>query len=588
MCRRFDHHRPAQFIAEPRSLLTPPIADTVNLTESSEKCAPARTRPSQEHTERLLATENETLRLPNSILAAFLLTVLASAPIALAQTIVPPSDAPAQLQKIFASFDHPDTPGCAVGVSLANTPVFTAAYGMADLEHNIPLTPTSILEPGSITKQFTAAAILLLAQDGKLSLEDPIRKYLPELPPEDAAITIRHLLNHTSGLRDWGSVAAIAGAPRFTRTYNNTYALDITARQHALNYPVGSAYSYTNTGFNLLAIIAERVAGQSLPAFTRERIFLPLGMTSTQWRDDYQRIVPNRALAYTQTAGVTRLLMPFENVYGNGGLLTTIPDLLRWNSNFTEMKVGGPTFIAAQLQQGHLTNGRTIAYAAGLEVLQYKGLREVSHSGSTAGYQAWLARYPDQRLSVALLCNSTTANPIEMGHRVADVYLTRAQPKSVLTRASALDAASLKDKAGLYRSDRDHSIVTVAPGDTPAFSFETNAEGHVTGLTLENQVDGPHHYDKVAPATPTPAELQSMVGKYSSDEAEVILTVALENNALAIHRRPDSVIPLKATYRDAFSSSIGTVRFFRDSTGLATEMSIGQDRVWDLRLKRIP
>jgi CubicO group peptidase (beta-lactamase class C family) len=230
--------------------------------------------------------------------------------------------------------------------------VLNAAYGMADLEHNIALSPDSVFEPGSVTKQFTAAAVLLLAQDGKLSLDDPVRKYIPELPDYGSAITIRHLLNHTSGLRDWGYVADIGGWPRGTRVNSNANVLDIAARQKALNYPPGAEYSYTNTGFNLLAIHVGRVAGKSLAEFTRERIFLPLGMTSTEWRDDYRRIVRNRAIAYAQTGGATRLDMPFEDAHGNGGLLTTVGDLLRWNRNFTEMKVGGTALVEAQLQQG--------------------------------------------------------------------------------------------------------------------------------------------------------------------------------------------------------------------------------------------
>jgi CubicO group peptidase (beta-lactamase class C family) len=538
--------------------------------------------------------------------------VLVLAPLACAQTLVPPADAPAQIQKIFASFDHVDTPGCAVGVSLDDTVVYSAAYGMADLEHHVALTKDSVFEPGSITKQFTAAAVLLLAEDGKISIDDPVRKYLPELPEYESPITIRHLLNHTSGLRDWGSVLAVSGWPRFTRTNSNANVLDIAARQRSLNYAPGAAYSYTNTGYNLLAILVERVSGKTLPAFTRERIFVPLGMTSTQWRDDYRRIVPNRAIGYTQSDGAIRQDMPFENAYGNGGLLTTVGDLLRWNRNFTEMKVGGAGFIQAQVQQGRLNDGRTIAYAAGLEVLTYKGLREVSHSGSTAGYQAWLARYPDQRLSVAVLCSSTSANPTSMGHRVAEVYLASAMTKAVPPASVKVEPALLTEEAGLYRSDRDHSTVVVKLVDgqlqmaghcclrntsakqfvldssNAVNEFETSASGKVTGIRMESQVDGFHHYEKVGMGSPSRADLQSMVGQYVSNEAEVTLSVVIGPEGLTIHRRPDSVISLQPTYRDGFSSSLGTIRFFRDTAGKVTEMSISEDRLWDLRLKRVP
>src|SRR5215472_13015117 len=239
--------------------------------------------------------------------ARLLLALLAAA--ATAQSLAPPPGAVEKVNKIFAQFARIDGPGCAVGVGQEGQQVLVASYGMADLEHSVSLTPASVFEPGSVTKQFTAAAVLLLAQDGKLSLDDPARKYFPELPDHANTITIRHLLNHTSGLRDWGEVAAVGGWPRGTRANSNANVLDITIRQKALNYPPGAEWSYTNTGYNLLAMLVGRVSGKSLAEFTRERIFLPLGMTSTEWRDDYQRIVHNRAMAYAQSGGIVRLDM---------------------------------------------------------------------------------------------------------------------------------------------------------------------------------------------------------------------------------------------------------------------------------------
>jgi CubicO group peptidase (beta-lactamase class C family) len=536
---------------------------------------------------------------------------------ALAQKIAPPPDAASEVENIFAPFNHTDTPGCAVGVSIDSATVLSAAYGMADLEHNISLSPDSVFEPGSVTKQFTAAAVLLLEQEGKLSLDDPVRKYIPELPDYGSTITVRHLLNHTSGLRDWGSVAAIGGWPRTTRVNSNMNVLDIATRQKVLNYPPGAEWSYTNTGFNLLAILVGRVAGKSLAEFTRERIFVPLGMTSTEWRDDFQRIVHNRAIAYSQIGGATRQEMPFENAYGNGGLLTTVGDLLRWNRNFTEMKVGGPAFVKEQQQQGRLNDGRTVAYAAGLEVLSYKGLREVSHPGSTAGYSGWLGRYPDQGLSVALLCNTAAADPIQLAHAVADVYLAGVLPKRAAQAPVQVDSASLKARAGLYRSLRDHRtisielkddhLVAVRPGsdappsmmkvvsaksfivgeDGPIAEFEADSSGKVVRLRFEDDEGKPYYYEKVEWANPSHADLDAMTGEYASDEAEVTLRVAFEQDRLVIRRRPDAIIPLTPTYRDGFSSSLGSVRFIRDSGGHVIEMSIGGQRVWDLRLRRI-
>jgi CubicO group peptidase (beta-lactamase class C family) len=500
--------------------------------------------------------------------------LLAIAP-AWAQTAPASPDVRAKVDAVFARFHRTDSPGCAVGVANNDRPVLSAAYGMADLEHDVPLTPDSIFEPGSVTKQFTAAAVLLLAQQGKLSLEDPVRKYIPELPEAYAPVTLRHMLNHTAGLRDWGSIEAIAGWPRTTRAYTTAHMLDILSRQRTLNYPPGVAYSYSNSGYNLAAVVVERVSGKSLADFTRESIFVPLGMTSTSWRDDFRRIVKGRAIAYEQTAGRTRQLMPFEDIHGQGGLLTTVGDLLRWNSNFQSKRVGGPGFVDLQLVRGKLTNGVTIGYAAGLMVLHYNGFNEVSHSGTTAAYNAWLGRYPDQRLSVAVLCNSSAANGTQLGRAVAEIFL--GGPDRTATKAP-LEAG----RTGMYRSTRDHSVLNLAAGaDASHYLFEDGGRLRVVSEMDETV------YEKVEPWTPSAADLAALTGDYVSDEAEVTLTIAIDDGKLVLRRRPDTKIALRPTYRDGFQAAgMGSVRFLRDPSGKVTELSVGEARVWDLRFRR--
>jgi CubicO group peptidase (beta-lactamase class C family) len=489
-----------------------------------------------------------------------LVFVLLFAPPAPAQKLTAPPDARQAVDRVFSRFNRTSGPGCAVAASLDGTTALSAAYGMADLEHDVPLRPDSIFEAGSVSKQFTASAVLLLAQQGKLSIDDPVRKYIPELPDYGSPVTIRHLLNHTSGLRDWGSVEGIAGWPRTTRSYTQAHVLDILSRQRALNYPPGAEYSYSNSGYNLAAMIVERVAGKPFAEFTRETIFAPLGMSSTSWRDDFRRIVKGRAIAYSENGGAIRQLMPFEDVHGNGGLLTTVGDLLKWNQRpLTEQ----------QLQRGKLNDGRTIAYAAGLMVLSYKGRHEISHSGTTAGYNAWLGRYPDHGLSVAVLCNSSAANGTQLGHAVADVFLGDAPPGT--TRITG------HIRTGMYRSLRDHSVVQVAADSPNEFSGSR--------MRIPSEMDGGTWYEWVPPWTPAPADLASLAGEYSSDEAEVTLRVALEHGVLVIHRRPNDSIPLTPAYQDAFRSSMGVVRFLRDSSGKATELSVSESRVWDLRFR---
>src|SRR5580704_4925588 len=201
---------------------------------------------------------------------ALILVFVSSVPGA---NLTPPVDARAKVDKIFERYNRTDSPGCVAGATIDGASVLSSAYGMADLEHGIALAPESILEPGSIAKQFTAAAVLLLVQQDKLALDDPVRKYIPEVPDYGAPITIRHLINHTSGLRDWGSVEAIGGWPRTTRVYTHANVLEIVSRQSALNYPPGADYSYSNTGFNLAAMLVARVSGEPFPQFTREAIF---------------------------------------------------------------------------------------------------------------------------------------------------------------------------------------------------------------------------------------------------------------------------------------------------------------------------
>jgi CubicO group peptidase (beta-lactamase class C family) len=532
-----------------------------------------------------------------------------AAPIA-APPIAIPKDAPEQVGKILATFNHTDTPGCAVGVSLAGSEVLHAAYGMADLEHRVALAPDSIFEAGSVSKQFTAAAVLLLAEQGKLSLSDPISKYFPELPNYGTPITIDHLLHHTSGLRDWGSVEEVAGWPRATREYSNAWVLDIAAHQKSLNYKPGDEWSYTNTGYNLLAILVQRVSGKSLADFTRDNIFIPLGMTHTSWRDNFQRIVPNRAIAYEETDGVQYHLMPFENAYGNGGLLTTVDDLLIWNARFGGSKIGDATFIKSELEPGRLNDGRSLFYSAGLFITAHNGAREISHSGATAGYSTWLGYYPSHQLSVAVLCNEADTNATLLGHKVVDVYL----PPSAADRAAAAGMASIAlvpDAVGLYVSRRNHVDFAIerkdgkliARGHYPimvlsATSFSlfpegttyelgTDAAGKVNAMRAMSMGYESDIFDKVERARPTQAEMQAMVGDYVSDEAETTLKVVLTPKGLEIHQRPDKVFMLKPTYTDGFECELGSLRFLRDAKGHVAEISLSDSRMWDLRFKRV-
>ena len=520
----------------------------------------------------------------------------------------------AAIDSIFRRFDGTRTPGCAVGVSDAHSIILERAYGMADLEHDAANTAETIIEPGSVAKQFTATATILLALEGKLSLEDDIRQYIPELPVYDEPVTIRHLLNHTSGLRDWGSVAGIEGWPRTTRAHNHTHMLDIVSRQMSLNYTPGEYYSYTNTGYNLQAVLVERVSGMSFAEFSKTRIFEPLGMTKTEWRDDFTRIVKDRAIAYRRDRdGNWSMLMPFENVHGNGGLLTTVGDLLRFTHNLDTGELGGARYIEEMHHQGVLNSGTTIAYASGLSVGEYKGIREVQHSGSTAGYRGYLTRFPDQGIAVAVMCNASTGNAGALAHQVADLYLGDAitEPEAPdAVRAIELAPARLTALAGGYRitsGARLGTFFSVAAANdrlraagTELFPVSETRFESARGTVL--QVDdtpmegrprlvlnpGPDQVsmEPVAEFHPSEAELTEYTGTYRSDEAEATYTMVVENGDLHMKDRWGEGGRLAPLYPDAFQAGGSVLIFRRDASGRITEITLSQGRVWDLRFQR--
>jgi CubicO group peptidase (beta-lactamase class C family) len=524
--------------------------------------------------------------------------------------LTPPADAVAQVDKLFARYETTESPGCAVGVAVGGMPVLSRAYGMADIEQEQPASPETVFEAGSVSKQFTAAAVLLLAQQGKLSLDDPVRKYVPELPDYGRPITIRHALTHTSGLRDWGSVVAAAGWPRTSRVHTHAHVLDVASRQRALNFQPGSQFSYCNTGYNLAAILVSRVSGMPFAEFTRREIFEPLGMTRTTWRDDYTRIVKGRATAYAPVPGGWRIDMPFENVHGNGGLPTTVGDLLKWNENFVHAKVGGPAFVAAQQQQMRLNDGSEIEYAAGLYVTEFRGVREVSHSGSTAGYRAFLARYPEQGLSVAALCNAADANATRLAQQIAAIYLGDRARLAPRPRAITLDPEILSRRAGLYEDERTGGVLRLiaangqlrlgggrplqpltptsfAMGDEGVrVEFTVDADQRATGFRVIVPRSRDERYVARRPVVPSASDLQAYVGRYTSEEAETELVAAVEGNTLVLRQRPDRVQALAPAWADVFTSPLGTVIFRRGVGGQVEALSLSGSRMYDLRFLR--
>lgn len=512
------------------------------------------------------------------------------------------------VEEVAARRIPPGGPGCTIGITRLGTTV-TAAFGAADMERGMPLTPTSIIEAGSVSKQFTAAAVVLLALDGKLTLDDDIRRYFPELPSYGQTITIRHLLTHTSGLRDWGAIAALEGWPRGTRAYTNAHVLDIASRQRALNHPPGAAYSYTNTGYNLLALLVERVSGKTFAEFTRDRLFLPLGMQNTSWRDDHRRLVVGRAIAYSGGGrGGFAEAMPNEDAHGNGGLLTTVRDLLVWNDAMDRAALG-QAFADSVTKNYVLAGGRRINYALGINVVRTGGVLEVNHSGSTGGYRAYLVRYPDAKVSVAVLCNGASLNATAIAADLSARFVRRTGPDLVGDAARpALDTLRVDRFAGIWM-DEDRRLPTrltavsnqlhgwnnvLRPNGANRFSvgamgvaFGTERGGVPTRMLTISAVGDTTVYLRVAEADTSPTALAAFAGSYASDEVHgEPFTVAVENGQLVMRQTPSTRIALTPAYRDAFTAGGRIVWFTRAANGRVTTMFVGQDRAWAVPFSR--
>jgi CubicO group peptidase (beta-lactamase class C family) len=445
------------------------------------------------------------------------------------------------IESLFARY-KPDAPGCELAISRNGQLIYSKAWGLADLEHHIALTTTSPTEAGSVSKQFTAAAILLLQQQGKLSLNDDVRKYIPELPDYGKTIRLRYLMHHTSGIRDWGSIAAIAGWPRTTKTYSNADALDIICRQQALNNTPNDTFIYSNSNYNLFAIIVQRVSGMSLADFTKKYIFQPAGMTHTSWRDNHKRIVPDRAIAYALTKDSSyETNMPTEDVYGNGGLLTTAEDLLKWNAFYQNKNVGGPDFLKQQLATESLNNGDFNNYGAGLFIGHQFGQTLISHDGATASYRAYLGALPESNWSIAWLSNTSAF-------------------------------------------DRDAN----PPRQVMIVFFINNLTG--------NKFEPIAVSDTKSELVLSPEELQPYTGYYYSTEAQTGFTVELKDHQLYLSRPPATSFSIHPTGKDRFQTSgapfdgePGTITFVPDKgndKGAPKKMLISIDRALNVSFTR--
>jgi CubicO group peptidase (beta-lactamase class C family) len=542
-------------------------------------------------------------------LSVALLFVVAPTPLA-AQRWTLSDSVQARVDSVFAFVDR-DAPGCALGVVLDGRLAYARGYGLANLDWGIPISTSTVFDIGSVSKQFTATAIALLDLDGVLSLDDDVRRWIPELPDYGTPITIRHLLNHTSGVRDYLTLATMAGTD-FANVFDEFDGIELIVRQRGLNFPPGSEYLYSNSGYLMLANVVRRATGTSLRAFLEERVFEPLGMAHTSIWDDNTEILAERATGYAPDGeGGWEIDHAWNfQMGGDGQVITSIDDLVTWDANFYDPKVGGRGLLERLHTRGLLTTGDTIAYALGLTVDEYRGVRRVTHGGAWAGFRAMLARYPDQRTSVIVECNRSDANTGRYVAEVADVVLADAfrEPATATgTPAAGAPGVTLTDAqlgrwAGLYRhGDRPEYVefrvhdgalhlergggTALTPVDAATFRAAVGspirfaeADGRVTVTTAGGM------YERVDAATPSEGDLAAVAGTYRSEELDVSWTLEAAEGGLALLAPDGERIPLRPGAANEYFGP-ATLTVIREG-GRVTELRVYAGRVTGLVFER--
>ncbi len=438
-----------------------------------------------------------------------------------------------RIDEVFTRFSNPATPGCAVSVLHEGQTIHAAGYGSAQLEYGIPITPSTVFHVASVSKQFTCFAILLLAERGKLSLDDDIRDHIPELHHFDSTITIRHLCHHISGIRDQWTLLNIAGW-RTDDVITKDHILKLLYRQEALNFAPGDEFLYCNSGYSLLAEICERVSEESFRTFVDTEIFAPLGMTASHIHDDHQEIVPNRAYSYSPGAkvGYEKSILSFSN-HGATSLFTTVEDLATWIQNF-ETGHHGAAILEQMCIKGRLVDGQEIEYALGITISPYRGASQIQHSGSDAGFRSHLLMIPEHRFGVAVLGNVGDSNPGGLAHEIADIVLG--------------DVLGPRSQTSSPANETD-----------PAESAETLSSPEFHGIYVS-------------------PELQTRYAILSED-----------GQLVARHQRHPDVI-LRSTGKDELTGSASyfqTLHFQRTEEGIVSGFHLTSGRVRNLRFNRV-
>jgi CubicO group peptidase (beta-lactamase class C family) len=535
----------------------------------------------------------------------------------------------AQIASIMAEWDRIDSPGCAIGVVQGNELIYKRGFGQANLDHGIPITSRTVFDIGSTSKQFTAAAVALLAERQALSLDDDIRKHLPEMPDYGRPITIRHLIHHTSGIRDYLTVMDLAG-----QEMHDVYTLDdvvgLIARQQGLNFTPGSEHLYSNSGYMLLAEIVERVAQQGFADFVRDNFFAPMGMADTQVYVDPTRIIPRRATGYS-LADERLVVDHFYNfaVPGDGQVYTTVEDLARWDRLFYDGGVGGEDFVKGLHRVGVLDDGQELSYAFGLNIGTRRGLDTVRHGGAWGGFRAELLRFPGERTTVICLCNFGEIGAGTIANQVADIVLGDRYPSPDSSQAAsaepgqtadtggvALPPAQLERVTGAYFNPKARYIRRIVAEEGTLFYarggdnrtelaylgdgrfrmvgvgvevlvwFEPE-QGPVQHMLVQIEEDELIRLDPVELVTCSAQQLAEYAGIYHSDELDVDYRLEVDGNGLRVSL-PGTTQLFEPGFADFFASTESpvTLEFERLDDGAIEGFVVNAGRVRNIRFTR--
>ena len=472
----------------------------------------------------------------------------------------------ARVDAIFADYASASGPGCSMGVIRDGRLIHAAGYGTANLDHGIPNGPSTIFRTGSVSKQFTAGAIALLAIRGELELDAPVQRYIPEFPDYPDPPTVRHLIHHTSGVRDYIVLMSLAGN-RSEDFYSNQEVLDAINRQRELNFTPGAEYLYSNAGYFLLGEIVARVSGQSLREFSETEFFGPLGMTHTHFHDDHNEIVPNRAIGYAPTDDGFRINVTTLDMVGDGGIFTSVEEWVAWDNNLTEGTVGGPEWVALMHERGVLNSGDTIPYAFGISHGEHRGLATVGHTGSWVGYRAAMARYPEIGYSFVAFCNRSQIAPATLIASTAEIYLEdRMEPVEGALGGEASDEAA------------DEPAEEESPEEAVEDEAADEAEEE------ETAADNPAQ-DEPGPDIPNRARY---AGAFYSPELDTTYRIVEEGDAgLTLHVGRLDPAALMAESEGVLTSERGmTFRFSEPAEARYQAMMVDAGRVKNLRFAR--